>query len=173
MSTQEYGPLRSRASRKPWPECPELRLYQCDQCGGLLQGLHNQTQSPACCDVPMRLLQPQAVDRDSPEFVVNYRIVGGLNQNAVEVSWEGLPAARPEWILLKTFSGSYIKHIPAHKRPPVVFPLSDEDAYVYCDRNVCKSCVFRCKLGFVIYAYNAMGLFEIPLDRMAAYFTDA
>ena len=34
---------------------------------------------------------------------------------------------------------------------PLLFALADEDAYVYCDKDVCLECTFMCKRGFVFY----------------------
>ena len=52
--------------------------------------------------------------------------------------------------------------------------LADEDAYVYCDREVCRMgheyCQFECKRGMVLYAHCTVhGLFRLPLhgiDRL-------
>ncbi len=176
MSKQEFGPLRSRASRKPWPECPDIAIYRCEHCCGLYQklGYKEPVHEPVCCAAPMVRLEPLQLKDMPPGIHVDYKVVGGFNHNAVQVLWEtGHPEteSRPEWVLLKTFSGSYIKYLTAKKLPPVVFPLADEDAYVYCDRPVCERCVFRCKRGFVLYLYfKAEGLLEVPLDRMADYF---
>jgi hypothetical protein len=121
----------------------------------------------------MERLKPLQLEDALPEINVDYRIVGGFNQSAVQVFWEmKLPEDKPEWVLLKTFTGSYIKYVTSGKRPPMVFPLSDEDAYVYCDRSTCQECVFRCKRGFIIYLYSkTRGLLEVPLEKMADYFT--
>jgi len=125
-----------------------------------------------CCGMPMELLKPNRQEDVSPDIEVDYKIVGGFNQNAVQVFWKTKELAdKPEWILLKTFTGSYLKYLTAKKLPPVVFPLADEDAYVYCDNAICKRCVFRCKRGCVVYLYfKSKGLLEIPLDRITDYF---
>ena len=175
MAEQEFGPLRSRSGKKPWPECPDLAVYRCDQCGRLYQalGFEQPEAAPACCAASMERLKPLAPEEVSPEIQLDYKIVGGFNQSAVQVSWETTePEDRPEWMLLKTFTGGYLKYLNAKKRPPLVFPLSDEDAYVYCDTKPCKECLFRCKRGFVLYAYvRSRGLLEMPLERMSEYFT--
>lgn len=174
MAELQFGPLRSRAARKPWPECPDIVIYRCRHCGRLYQELDYTVpeQEPACCDMPMERLMPLQLDAVSAEIHVDYKIIGGFNQNAVQVFWEIKAAEhKPEWILLKTFTGGYIKYVTLNKRPPVVFPLSDEDAYVYCNRSICLQCVFRCKRGFAIYFYSKAGsLWEIPLEKMADYF---
>lgn len=174
MAEQEFGPLRSRAARKPWPECPDIVIYRCSHCVRLYQGLGYDVpaQEPACCGSPMERLKPLHLEDVSPEIDVDYKIVGGFNQSAVQVFWETKqPEDNPEWVLLKTFTGGYIKYVTSKKQSPMVFPLADEDAYVYCDRSTCQECVFRCKRGFIIYFYiKARGLLEVPLEKMSAYF---
>lgn len=174
MAEQEFGPLRSKAARKPWPECPDIVIYRCRHCGRLYQGLSYDMpeQDPACCEAPMEKLNPLYPEDLLPEISVDYKIVGGFNQSAVQVFWETLqPEDKPEWILLKTFTGGYIKYLTPQKRPPMIFPLSDEDAYVYCDRNPCEQCMFRCKRGFIIYLYiKTRGLVAVPLEKMSDYF---
>jgi len=127
----------------------------------------------SCCALAMERLKPLQLEELPPGIQLDYKIVGGFNQSAVQVSWETtLPEDRPEWMLLKTFTGGYLKYLPLKKRPPLVFPLSDEDAYVYCDTRICKECLFRCKRGFVLFVYiSSRGLWEIPLERMSDYFT--
>ncbi|MFR1640014.1 MAG: hypothetical protein ACLSVD_13165 [Eggerthellaceae bacterium] len=58
---------------------------------------------------------------------------------------------RIQWIALKTFTGSQLKYVLPKKRSPLLFALADEDAYVYCDKDVCLECTFMCKRGFVFY----------------------
>lgn len=172
MVEREFGPLRSKASRKPWPECPDIVIYRCSHCGGLYQGLGYKVppQEPVCCNASMERLKPLKLEDVLSELNVDYQIVGGHNQNAVQVFWETKQLLdKPEWILLKTFSGGYIKYITSKKQPPMVFPLADEDAYVYCDESPCLQCVFRCKRGFIIYVYiKSRGLLEVPLEKMSA-----
>lgn len=169
MKKQVYSPLRSRATKKPMPQCPDIVVYQCCNCGKQfrLLGYNVPEVEPFCCREQMQLLSPVA-----PEEIgvhIDYEIVGGYNENAVQVFWgaEDLPV----WVLLKTFTGSYIRYVTPKKVPPMVFPLADEDAYVYCDENPCLKCVFRCKRGFQIYAYfKNKGLVELPLDQMSAHY---
>jgi hypothetical protein len=177
MSDQQFGPRRSKAARKPWPECPDIVIYRCSHCDGLYQGLGYEAPmlGPTCCGVSMERLEPRD-PADSPSAIaVDYKIVGGFNQSAVQVFWKtATPARKPEWVLLKTFTGSSIKYVTMKKSSPVVFALADEDAYVYCGRHVCQRCSFRCKMGFVAYIFfKDEGLFEMPLEKMAAFFQSA
>lgn len=172
MMEQEFSPLRSRASRKPWPQCPDIVIYRCNHCGKLYQVLDYDlpAHEPVCCNVGMKQLKPLQLKDVTPDIKVDYQIVGGHNQNAVQVFWETKrPEDKPEWILLKTFTGGYMKYLTPKKISPMVFPLTDEDAYVYCDEPICLQCVFRCKRGFIIYAYfKTIGLLMVPLDKMKA-----
>ena len=113
----------------------------------------------------MERLEPVAPE-DLPGGVsLDYRIVGGYNDNAVQFFWRDAGQEnRLEWVYLRTFTGGCIK------RPPIIFPLADEDAYAYCDQSLCLECVFRCKRGFILYAYlSGVGLAELPIDRMDPY----
>lgn len=172
MEEKEFSPLRSKAARKPWPECPDIVLFRCACCGKLYQaiGYELPTQEPACCNTAMERLIPLQLEDVKNEINIDYQIVGGHNQNAVQVFWETkMPEEIPNWVLLKTYTGGYIKYVTPKKRPPIVFPLADEDAYVYCDEDPCLQCVFRCKRGFIIYVYfKKLGLIEMPLDKMSA-----
>lgn len=109
-----------------------------------------------------------------PEGVeFTYAIVGGYDANAVEVRWfipdkAAAPDGRPlalRWVMLKTFTGLQVKYPLPGKRPPLVFALADEDAYVYCDEPTCQECTFRCKQGFVLYAaFDGLGIVRLPLS---------
>ncbi len=174
MSQQEFSPRRSRAARKPWPECPDITIYRCQKCSQTLLGLGKESllRVPDHCDTPMVHLEAIQADKLPAGLHIDYKIVGGFNSSAVQVFWESsAQKIQPEWILLKTFTGSYLKYRSENKFPPMVFPLADEDAYVYCDRDICEECLFRCKRGFIIYLYfKSIGLVEIPLERMQDYF---
>lgn len=109
---------------------------------------------------------------DLPEGVfLDYSIVGGYNNNAVELSWRiDDPAYSLQWAALKTFTGMQLKYVTPKKRSPLIFALADEDAYVYCDESPCLECIFMCKRGFVLYArISGLGIVKIPLTRASAY----
>lgn len=104
---------------------------------------------------------------------LTYRIVGGYDANAVEVRWTLPPHAtgptgeslQLSWVMLRTFTGLQVKYPLPGKRPPLVFALADEDAYVYCDEPQCRECTFRCKQGFTLYAAIAgLGIVRVPLS---------
>ena len=99
---------------------------------------------------------------------MNYQIVGGVNMNAIKVSWFTKRAdLKPRWVTIKTFTGSQTKYIMPDKFSPLIFALADEDAFTYCHDNPCHECVFRCKSGFEIYMYvEGMGIIRRFMDRI-------
>jgi hypothetical protein len=118
----------------------------------------------------MEYLEAKALLEFSDEVLIDYKIIGGYNENVVEVFWkirkEGISI---EWIYLKTFTGGQLKYVTNAQKTSFVFALADEDAYVYCDEDPCLECIFGCKRGFEIYVHiKEKGLIRIPLERMHA-----
>ncbi len=107
-----------------------------------------------------------------PEGVgLDYRIVGGFNNNTLEVSWkiDENVEYRLSWVAVKTFTGLQLKYVLPKKRSPLLFAFADEDAYAYCDESPCLECIFMCKRGFIIYAaIEDWGIARMPLDRATA-----
>ena len=172
MSTQEFGPRRTRATTKPRIICPPVIFYLCSHCGRQVQliSLEPDQNQVSCCGSPMDVLVPKGKEEVKDRIRLDYKITGGYNNNAVSVSFQSLKQnVRPLWMYLKTFTGGYLRYLDIKKRSPLIFPLADEDAYVYCDQDPCLECTFQCKRGYVIYCYlGEEGLIEIPLDRMTA-----
>lgn len=177
MSEQTYGPRRCRDSRKlPLDQCAEVKFYHCRQCKSILHetGLELKEKHLTCCGEEMKHLagiSPEQAQAIYPGVKVDYKIVGGYNDNAVQVFWNQTdPQVRPVWVYLKTFTGGYMKYLSKTKRPPIVFALADMDAFSYCDEDPCLECTFRCKRGFEIYAWiEKAGLVQISLDKMSPY----
>ncbi len=171
---QEYSPFRSTATFKPQPECPDIDVHFCQTCQKSWQALgYGEHPPPSCCGRPAERLAPVS-EAEAPEgFKITYSIVGGLNYDAVKIYWHGPAGLAPDWLLLKTFTGSYIRYVTHQKQAPMIFALADEDAYVYCDKAVCERCTFRCKRGFAIYACFLRPsplLLEVNLDKVAPRF---
>lgn len=123
---------------------------------------------PECCGQPMEKLEAVPHIEIMDKIKLDYQIVGGMNNNALNVTWNiKNPACKPRWFTLKTFTGSMTKYVTPQKWPPIVFAFADEDAFAYCDKNPCVECTFRCKRGMEIYAYiETIGLVIMPLERM-------
>lgn len=172
MSIQEFGPRRTRATSKPLVSCPEAVFYRCCVCGRVMLPIGHDAEAGSfvCCGAGAEVLKSRHQEDVKELLKLDYKITGGYNDNAVSVSFKETDReSRPEWFYLKTFTGGYLRFVSAQKHSPMIFPLADEDAYVYCDEDPCLECTFRCKRGFVIYCYSKKtGLIEVPLDRMTA-----
>lgn len=119
----------------------------------------------------MKRLDSINAEEIKDKILINYRIVGGFNDNAIEVSWKIVEEKEHdsiEWIYIKTFTGGQLKYVTNPTKTSFIFALADEDAYVYCDEDPCLECTFRCKRGFEIYAYLKSSLIKIPIERMQA-----
>lgn len=177
MIEQTFGPRRCRDTRKlPLDQCVEVRFYRCKRCGAVFHetGIKLEEKHLTCCGEETELLTGRSLDQAQelcPKVMIDYKITGGYNDNAVQVFWNQTEAnIRPSWIYLKTFTGGYIKFLSNAKRAPMVFALADMDAFAYCDKDPCLECTFRCKRGFEIYAYiESIGLIQISLDKMSPY----
>lgn len=98
------------------------------------------------------------------------RMIGGLDSNALEVSWQiADPALSMRWIVLKTFSGMQLRYLKRNERQTVRFALAGDDAYAYCDKDPCEDCTFHCKRGFVLYGcVEGIGIVEVPVHEPTA-----
>lgn len=163
---QRVGPCRYLAAYKPRRTRDDVNFYTCAHCSRVLTGWPvSGASDPECCGKPMKKLKPLEMEGLAKEERLNYEILGGLNENAVRVTWGN---KRPAWLYLETFrGGQYVETGNRDRR--VVFALAGEDAYAYCDKDPCEECGFRCKNGFVIYAYiEGTGLVSMPLNRISA-----
>lgn len=188
----EYSPTRTRATWKPRVTSAHVPYFHCPECGAVVQGVdgsvnnaltndgerslifepsyaHNNFQL-FCCEKPMEQLEYLPAEEVADRFVVDYTIIGGMNNNCVRIDWKTPDSTcKPRWFALKTFTGITTKYVQPKKWPPIVFALADEDAFAYCNKNPCVECTFRCKRGMEIYTYvDNLGLVVLPLDRMSA-----
>lgn len=174
---QTYSPFRSTATFKPRSECPQIDVYHCPHCGKSYQALgYGDHAPPQCCGKTMTRLEPVDEANNPAGYKITYSIVGGLNYDAVQIHWHCPDGVAPDWILLKTYTGSFIRYLTPKKKAPMTFALADEDAYVYCDKNVCERCTFRCKLGFAVFVcftQPAPLLLEVAMDKVAARYKTA
>ncbi|MBR5046899.1 MAG: hypothetical protein IKX76_01555 [Eubacterium sp.] len=160
-----FGHLRAKMGNKPSVYAPPVHFYHCGKCGNLLQAMSFTSKAPVCCDLEMEELIPRSAE-DFEDLTLDYQIIGSFNENAVKFTWSGKNMKeKPVWIWLGTYSGGILRFIK-QAYPPVVFGLSGDDAYAYCDKDPCEECRFRCKKGFVAYFYfEDRGLISLPLER--------
>ncbi|PKM60472.1 MAG: hypothetical protein CVU99_07995 [Firmicutes bacterium HGW-Firmicutes-4] len=171
MQEQKFGIKRSRKTTKPKVVCPEIQFYECDHCKSIIQIIGDPTDDFIyCCKRKINQLLPIDAGEIQAAATINYRIIGGYNENAIEVSWQIIEQKDSiEWVYIKTFTGGQIKYVTNLSKTSFIFALADEDAYVYCDEDPCLECTFRCKRGFEIFAYlKNSGLIKIPIERMQA-----
>lgn len=170
MKEQKFSICRSKSTTKPRVMCPPVIFYYCEKCNNLLFTISSSTNNIDCCNGNMKLLEARSINEIEEVIVLDYKIVGGYNSNAVEVFWKCEPNTYiPKWLYLKTFTGGQLKYVIDSKKSSLLFALAEEDAYVYCDEDPCLECTFRCKRGFEIYAYyDLMGLIKVPLEKMHA-----
>ncbi len=177
---------RCKISHRPPFRNAEPKFYRCGQCQNLIiqASADTETLVCTCCDRQMEKLNAVNQRNISDErhrdekhqderHQIEYIISGGLEQNVVKASvGRSLhPMTREhhiEWIYFYTFQGGQLKYLAQEKPPEAIFALADEDAFVYCDRKVCKmgndQCQFQCKRGLILYAYcNIHGLQMIRL----------
>lgn len=172
MGNNAFVAFRCRLSRKPWLKNAHVKFYWDRKSDRIFYDFIAETAEPDACGESqplicagdtLVLLEP----RPAAEGMA-YDIFGGFDHNAVKAEWTG---NAPRWILLKTYTGASLKQLPRTKKSPVIFPLADEDAYVYCDRDVCEKCLYCCKKGCVLYYYFGNGeLRALPLDQVSEYF---
>ena len=129
-----------------------------------------------CCGNKILPLQPmEARDLPDPEeHEIGFTVFGGFEENALRVlvgdgSHPMREDHRIEWIYCRTFQGGQLKYLPTGGRAAAVFAFGDEDAYVYCDREICRMgrehCQFCCKRGNILYAYCTVhGLIRLEMD---------
>lgn len=171
MQVQNFGIRRSRETTKPRVTAPATVFFKCGKCKNTFQSIHRiNADIPICCEAEMEILQPKILSELANNPIINYRIIGGYNENAIEISWDKAEKKSGiVWVYIKTFTGGQMKYVTNARKTSFIFALADEDAYVYCDKNPCLECTFRCKRGFEIYVYtNEEDLIKIPIDRMQA-----
>jgi len=165
---RKIGPQRYLATSKPLMDRPHTEFFHCRECGNVIRVEPGEKRETglSCCESRMERLAPRPAEELPDGSELRYDIVGGLNENCVRVFWSG---KRPDWLYLQTFRGGQHIFLKENKRPPAVFALAGEDAYAYCDKDPCEMCSFRCKNGFVLYAwYGEMGLFSLEINQIAS-----
>ena len=199
MIDQAYSATRTRATWKPRVSDDDLPILRCSACGAVMVGVDggqparwaeegrnplavlpyaSVPRAPRPCACGGRLTPVPLADAERlPEgLALEYRIVGGMNANAVELAWTAdLSRSTVVWAALKTFTGMQARALPPQEAGTLRFLLADEDAYAYCDESPCLECTFMCKRGFVLYALvqpvdgTEPFCARLPLTRMSPY----
>lgn len=152
MMANEFSVTRAHVRRKPNLVQKDLNFYKI-----------NENIMVSITPLPLEGNEQikQLTVNDELSHQLKYQIFGGFNNNAIRVDLTELVSKGHEitWIGLMTFTGFQFKYILPSKKE-IIFSLADEDAYVYCNKNPCEECVFKCKNGFKLYLYcQEHGLF--------------
>ncbi|NDO83673.1 desulfoferrodoxin [Citrobacter sp. NCU1] len=165
---------RIKNSTKPTFTHRVPTFYHCPQCGEFLvtMGKNDAMSHITCCgNVLSALMVHESTDILAQQHQPMIRISGGFESNALFVTVGSPPHPmasdhRLEWIFIYTFQGGQFKLLPLDTPPEATFALASSDAYVYCDRPICKGkqCKFNCKRGFTAYTWcNQHGLWRYTL----------
>ena len=169
--TQTKTSTRIKSSTKPSFIQGEPTFYHCPRCGQFLVTINNnggETQL-RCCDETLSALTPQNTnDALAEDHLPQMTISGGFESNTLTVNIGTTPHPMTDdhrllWIYVYTFQGGQFKFLRPGDLPEATFALAENDAYVYCDRPVCKGsrCKFNCKRGFTAYSWcNQHGLWK-------------
>lgn len=181
-SSRENYNTRCLISHRPGFMTGEPLFYRCPECGEIIIANSRQNEHGSekgypkisCCGRqhnPLEICTDPKLCADHP---MNFVIFGGYERNSARIEVEGGfhpmdEDHRIEWIYMRTFQGGQLKILPPSSRSFANFSFADYDAFVYCDREICKMgrehCQFLCKRGMVAYAYcSKHGLFRMVLD---------
>lgn len=181
-SSKTVPSLRCRISHRPAFQFQEPVFFRCGRCGNVLVGhaplsdTRPTRYEASCCGFPMDLLEARGTDRVLTHNL-SFTVFGGFEHNALELHFGTRDATSVshdiEWVYLHTFQGGQLKRPSSPSCQMVRFAFADNDAYVYCNREVCRMshepCQFECKRGFVVYAYcRTCGLMRWYLQGIRA-----
>lgn len=186
---KEFSITRTRASFKPRVSEEDIPFF-IDDAGNVLAGIKGDADVELTDRPPIEVrhmpyahlnssddqAEPSTLEgvtllaeSDLPDkHELDYQINGGFNNNCIIVTWDDSSEHPLEWVLMKTFTGMQMKYALPKKRNRMVFALADEDAFVYCNKEPCVECGFRCKNGFVLYAsFKGIGIVRKPVERIS------
>lgn len=165
-------------SRKPLYRTEEPVFFRCDVCGAIVVKHHpsgskmdekDSFYAGECCGHTMKQLVPERDGQMMEDHKMDFVVFGGFDHNTIRIEVaEGYhsmdEAHHIEWIYLHTFQGGQMKYLYRKSDSSAQFSLADEDAFVFCGRDICENCRYQCKRGHTAYAYCSQhGLYELRL----------
>ena len=171
-------PTDCTSSRRPLYQTEEPVFCRCPVCGmvqvrnrpvgALAVGAEEMGQ---CCGRRLERLVPQEAGTGGADHEMQFCVFGGSSHNVIRIEVDGgrhpmTEDHRIEWIYLRTFQGGQMKYLPLRSGAATLFSMANEDAFVFCDREVCRMgwehCLFQCKRGHAAYAYCSQhGLYQL------------
>jgi len=162
-------------SHRPCYRSAEPRFYRCERCGFLAVTFQaeNPLHSRLCCCGGQINELVAAPETGALRHEIEYVIFGGYEHNAIRITVDNNlhPMTKEhqiQWIYLYTFEGGQLKFLSPGQMPVATFAMADQDAYVYCGRDICRMgrepCQFQCKRGHIIYVFCSLhGLQELRI----------
>lgn len=165
-------------SRLPPYRTEEPLFFHCPSCGMVqvrLRPFGAPSSAPgdagSCCGQTLEQLGICDDAELASEHQMDFCVFGGPAHNSIRI--EVVEGVHPmeeehciEWIFLRTFQGGQMKYLPPKKASAAIFSMAEEDAFMFCGREVCRMgwehCAFQCKRGHIAYAYcSRHGLFAL------------
>ncbi len=135
-------------SRSPGYKTEKPEFYRCETCGNVivkyapLSGKAGAFEC-SCCGKQMQRLIPKNASEQMDEHHMAFNIFGGFDHNTIRITVDD--GQHPmntehhiEWIYLRTFQGGQMKYLSSKSKSVTMFSLANEDAFVFCGRDVCK-----------------------------------
>ena len=162
-------------SRRPAYRTEDSDFYRCAICGSVIiknrpTGVKTCSYEEAgvCCGHRLTRLEARVPDE---AHAMRFCIFGGFEHNTIRVEvqegWHPMTSEHSiEWMYLRTFQGGQLKYLPQRGESAALFAMAGEDAFAFCDREVCRMgwehCAFQCKQGHIAYAYCSQhGLYKL------------
>ena len=104
---------------------------------------------------------------ENTRYHIEYSILGGRDNQVFDVRVTNASGGEHDikWVYIRTKMGGQIKYIPKNRDAHVIFPMAEEDAYMFCPNDPCLQCAFACKVGFEMFAYSiSEGLLREAVD---------
>ncbi len=114
-----------------------LQIYQCKQCGNLVEVLRASSGELACCSGPMALLDENTTDAAVEKHVpVVEQVAGGIKVSVGSVAHPMVDKHFIEWIEAISPDGwSYRQFLAPNEAPEAFFPVEDAEVAV---REICN-----------------------------------
>lgn len=177
----DHYSTRCLISHRPDFMTDEPLFYRCPECGELIvanstghQQHDHKRPKILCCGQPLSPLEVCTDEELLNSHKMKFVIFGGYERNSVRIEVEdGFHPMnddhRIEWMYIRTFQGGQLKFLAPSSRSFTNFSFADYDAFVYCDRDICRMgrehCQFECKRNMIVYAYcSKHGLFRLVLE---------
>ncbi|MGM9540710.1 desulfoferrodoxin family protein [Anaerovibrio sp.] len=114
------------------------KFCYCEQCGNIVEMIHDSGAPLTCCEQKMKQLVPGSVDASLEKHVPVYNLIGSIVKVTVgSVEHPMVPEHFIGWIALKTNHGIQRKILSPANSPEATFTLNQgehiESIFAYCN----------------------------------------